>query len=621
VNATLWDRGGGLIYDDVLDVTWLQNANYAATELTTTRINEIIAEVGSIDGYTLDEYDFGTNAPLPKGRMSWYGAIAWTQCLEYYDTVRNVTWKDWRLPRTLPVNGSVYTNLEYAHDGSTDRGYNISAPGSAYPGSTASEMAYMYYNNLVNLGYIDVNGNSPQPGWGLIGTSFVDGSGNIVSFENLQDFIYFSGTESPSDPGHSFYFRFNTGEQGNPLSFGGKVIASNFAWAVRDGDVGPIDSDSDGIPNNEDNCPLYENPPQEDNDGDEEGDACDPDDDNDGILDEDDNCPMVNNQNQEDSDNDGIGDTCDDLTGDFIVTSIVPSYSGDQPVSSDVTVESTFNLNVTDVGINLIASVCGEENVIDSKTIDLFVGSNVIPFSPINLGSIYTDQPIILYAIIDPVNEFAEQDEANNEVGTIIKVGTVSSDQLEIITSTSASSEYCPDKVATFRGISSYKLLNEQTACFDLPVKRGSVAYELFDVTNGNQIIDQGNVKTGTNGIWAIHISMPDKPNTEYFLQISVTDDTLFDETKNISFTLKDDCNSQSPPPSPPKIIPGPNPEPPPPLFDAWVNAVDIQFSKEHPDIGETIIVNGIVHVPVDQSYSGIPITWRATVIKRIIYF
>ena len=23
-NATLWDRGRGLIYDDVLDITWLQ---------------------------------------------------------------------------------------------------------------------------------------------------------------------------------------------------------------------------------------------------------------------------------------------------------------------------------------------------------------------------------------------------------------------------------------------------------------------------------------------------------------------------------------------------------------------------------------------------------------------
>jgi hypothetical protein len=28
-NAPLWDRGGGLIYDTVLNVTWLQDVNYA----------------------------------------------------------------------------------------------------------------------------------------------------------------------------------------------------------------------------------------------------------------------------------------------------------------------------------------------------------------------------------------------------------------------------------------------------------------------------------------------------------------------------------------------------------------------------------------------------------------
>ncbi|EGK72256.1 hypothetical protein METUNv1_01372 [Methyloversatilis universalis FAM5] len=30
--APLHDRGGGLVYDDVLDVTWLADANYARTK-------------------------------------------------------------------------------------------------------------------------------------------------------------------------------------------------------------------------------------------------------------------------------------------------------------------------------------------------------------------------------------------------------------------------------------------------------------------------------------------------------------------------------------------------------------------------------------------------------------
>ncbi len=62
-HATLYDRGGGLIYDDVLDITWLQDANYAKTNNDDT-----------------------------DGLMSWNDANAWVQGLDYggYD--------DWRLP-------------------------------------------------------------------------------------------------------------------------------------------------------------------------------------------------------------------------------------------------------------------------------------------------------------------------------------------------------------------------------------------------------------------------------------------------------------------------------------------------------------------------------------------
>lgn len=33
-DAALYDRGGGLIYDDVLDITWTQNANYVGETMT-----------------------------------------------------------------------------------------------------------------------------------------------------------------------------------------------------------------------------------------------------------------------------------------------------------------------------------------------------------------------------------------------------------------------------------------------------------------------------------------------------------------------------------------------------------------------------------------------------------
>jgi hypothetical protein len=61
--ADLFDRGGGLIYDNDLNITWLQDANYAMTS-----------------GYDAD------------GRMSWDAAMTWAQNLVYQG------YNDWRLP-------------------------------------------------------------------------------------------------------------------------------------------------------------------------------------------------------------------------------------------------------------------------------------------------------------------------------------------------------------------------------------------------------------------------------------------------------------------------------------------------------------------------------------------
>ncbi|MCO6435755.1 MAG: thrombospondin type 3 repeat-containing protein [Phycisphaerae bacterium] len=59
-----------------------------------------------------------------------------------------------------------------------------------------------------------------------------------------------------------------------------------------------FDSDDDGVPNDEDNCPLTANANQRDGDDDGVGDVCD-------------NCPQVPNNSQADIDRDGFGDACD----------------------------------------------------------------------------------------------------------------------------------------------------------------------------------------------------------------------------------------------------------------------------------------------------------------------
>ena len=75
-SAELIDRGSGLIYDTVLNVTWLQDADYAKTS--------------------------GYNA---TGRMIYKEAQALAANLQYHDTVRGTTLTGWRLPKTGPVNG------------------------------------------------------------------------------------------------------------------------------------------------------------------------------------------------------------------------------------------------------------------------------------------------------------------------------------------------------------------------------------------------------------------------------------------------------------------------------------------------------------------------------------
>ncbi len=82
-------------------------------------------------------------------------------------------------------------------------------------------------------------------------------------------------------------------------------------------DIGPQDSDDDGILDADDNCPAMPNPDQSNLDGDKQGDVCDPDMDGDFVVNGEDNCPEVSNAGQGDMDGDGAGDPCDaDTDGD-----------------------------------------------------------------------------------------------------------------------------------------------------------------------------------------------------------------------------------------------------------------------------------------------------------------
>lgn len=158
--------------------------------------------------------------------MTWANAVAWADQLEYQG------FTDWRLPSTLPVNGTSY-GYGWSYDGSQDLGYNISAPGSAYPGSTGSELAFMFYTNLKNLGYHAINKVNPQPGWGLQNTSYFDFP--PATFDDAGRYLYFWSGTPFYDQRYAWVFDSGEGDQDYYMK-----SQTFYAWAVRDGDVASV---------------------------------------------------------------------------------------------------------------------------------------------------------------------------------------------------------------------------------------------------------------------------------------------------------------------------------------------------------------------------------------------
>ena len=150
-HATLIDIGGGMIYDDELDVTWMQDASYSFT----------------LDGVF---------------RRTWDDATQWAEEVEFYDAVRDQVVSDWRLPSTLNDPSSV--------------GWDTTG--------MSSELAYMYFVNLGFLPNYSGDPTSPNPS-----------SDNYNPFINLAYRGYWSGTstDNPDRPDQAWGFHFHFGYQ------------------------------------------------------------------------------------------------------------------------------------------------------------------------------------------------------------------------------------------------------------------------------------------------------------------------------------------------------------------------------------------------------------------------
>ncbi|MEO8224555.1 MAG: DUF1566 domain-containing protein [Gammaproteobacteria bacterium] len=199
-NAALVSRlSGQAYYDDVLNITWLANANLANTTA------------------------FGVAGINANGSMTWDKANEWMGAM---NTAAHLGKNDWRLPVIVDTGSS---GCNFAYTG-TDCGYNVDLG--------AGEMAHLFYSTLGNAGAYNTSG---VPCTGCVA---VPGP-----FDNLQFYPYWSGTGYAPVAIFAWYFGLGAGDQG----YNARTNAF-YAWAVRDGDIEAPDTDNDGIQDSLDNC-------------------------------------------------------------------------------------------------------------------------------------------------------------------------------------------------------------------------------------------------------------------------------------------------------------------------------------------------------------------------------
>jgi hypothetical protein len=177
--ATLGGTDYQAYYDTVQNITWLTDANYAQTS-----------------GYDAD------------GAMNWHEAQNWVVEL---NSSQYLGVSDWRLPKVIDP---YYVCQAGAPGNPPDCGRDID--------TTSGEMAYMYFDNLGNIGY-------PNSGWGLVNTG---------PFSNLSSLTYWYSTEYDVNTDFAWVFNFNGGYQGFGNAVDGDKSYERKAWAVVDGNIG-----------------------------------------------------------------------------------------------------------------------------------------------------------------------------------------------------------------------------------------------------------------------------------------------------------------------------------------------------------------------------------------------
>jgi hypothetical protein len=173
-------NGVNLVYDNDRDLTWVANANLA------------------------DTVDFGVAGINANGTMTWDVAEQWVAGM---NAANYAGATGWRLPATLQPDATCDSQL---------------SPGGGFP-----LQGYGYNCTGSDLGHLFYTEGLLTPGQAITSSTILTGL-----FSNMQDHVYWSGTQYAPVPDDAWVFGTFIGLQGvDDKDFQG------YGWAVRPGQV------------------------------------------------------------------------------------------------------------------------------------------------------------------------------------------------------------------------------------------------------------------------------------------------------------------------------------------------------------------------------------------------
>jgi hypothetical protein len=196
--ASLFDRGNGLIYNDATQTTWVADANLFQTQAAGNNnlVTDIIAANNGVIHDTPDLYNSGTytlssaDFSTSSGRMDWWGAQAY---IGYLNKTDYAGYNNWALPSTAPEIAGINT--------------------------TGSQMGELFYNELGGVAIYGID-STDNANYNLF-TNFTNDSRG-----------YWSGSELTSSPDRAWMFLFDVG-----IQLARPKYDQRYAWIVRPGDV------------------------------------------------------------------------------------------------------------------------------------------------------------------------------------------------------------------------------------------------------------------------------------------------------------------------------------------------------------------------------------------------